>query len=441
MFFSDNASAVDHTVPALDHMDPKDQTVASYPAMGDNHCEQFKLFLYLLLGFICLIGFAGNIASFCVLQKDRTSATATFLLRALAVADTAFLVIWTLNYSIRQVVIYLGFDESVVWLYIRVCSFPCLYITQTLTIWLMVVVACNRLIVVCMPCRAHRLCCLRNFQVTVALVVVGAVLSNAPRFFEIQLVMNETKGAMDWQRTSFSDSGVYRIVYTDIVYYLLTFVLPLIAIGFTYARVISTYRASRRLQWSQVPAAGVQQTSGGGGGPMNENAITLVMIVIVAIFVVCQAPSRLVQAVYGYRFDDCHQLRFYLIHVSNGLEMFNSSVNFFVYVAFYKRFRLLLRRGLCRGGPLRDSDRTATTEGLYLEEQNWETTPDNQIPKTTEEAPYDRLLPDGEGGRGSGQGSAHGIGHGDVPEASSDDEHLRLNADFKTPIKAIVLCD
>lgn len=409
-------------------MDRTNQTVVS-PGTKDDGCALFQLSLYsAVLGFMCLVGFAGNIASICVLQKDRTSATATFLLRALAVADTAFLALWTLHYSVRYVVNYLGIGDRAVWLYVRVCSFPCLYITQTLTIWLMVVVACNRLIVVCMPCRAHRLCCLRNFQLTVGLLVLGAVLSNAPRFFEIQLMQNETSGATTWRKTDFALSDVYRIIYTDIVYYLLTFVLPLMVIAFANIRVIGAYRAARRLQDQQHQA---------NEGSMNENAITLVMIVIVAIFVMCQAPSRVVQMTWGYRYNHCREPRFYLIHISNSLEVFNSSVNFFVYVVFYKRFRFLLKRSLCCG-PLAERilgrDLTATTEGLYLEEKCWEPTPDDQQqPRTTAEAApvdtHERMLVDARSDLEN------------VLEASSNDEHVRLNADIKTPYKAIVLCE
>jgi hypothetical protein len=114
----------------------------------------------------------------------------------------------------------------------------------------------------------------------------------------------------------------------------------------------------------------------------NENNITLVMIMVVVIFMLCQAPARIVQCVWGYKYNHCMEFIYYLIHISNTLEVLNSSVNFLIYCIFHKRFRDILYASYCCG-PLaewarRDSQRFTTTEGLSLEEANVTRTASNK---------------------------------------------------------------
>jgi hypothetical protein len=57
-------------------------------------CKSFEFFHNtILLGALCIFGIATNVLSIAVLQKDRHNRVATFLLRSLAVADIAELVV------------------------------------------------------------------------------------------------------------------------------------------------------------------------------------------------------------------------------------------------------------------------------------------------------------------------------------------------------------
>ena len=107
-------------------------------------------------------------------------------------------------------------------------------------------------------------------------------------------------------------------------------------------RVIITYRALMKRRRQMMKSSTRRGTD-------NENYITLVMIVIVVVFLTCQSPARLVQIVWRYHFDDCSQIQFYLIHISNILEVLNSSVNFLIYCVFHRQFRNILSSGaVCR---------------------------------------------------------------------------------------------
>ncbi|ELU14305.1 hypothetical protein CAPTEDRAFT_25162, partial [Capitella teleta] len=302
-------------------------------------CSLFRFLLYVVaMGIMCIFGFVGNTVSFMVLHRDRSTPVASFLLKSLAVADNIFLLLWAVHYSVRDVIRFFEVpDDSlhVTWIYIRVFSFPVLYMAQTLTIWLTVVIALNRFMAVCLPYRAPHLCNIINVYKEVAVVIIFSIVYNIPRFFELKVIDND-EAKTKWNRTSLGVNQTYKKVYTDGLYYLFSFVLPLLILAFVNTRVIIAYQATqkRRRRMSSRRSD-------------NENNITLVMIMVVVIFMLCQAPARIVQCAWGYRYAHCLQFQYYLIHISNTLEVLNSSVNFLIYCIFHKRFRDILYASYC----------------------------------------------------------------------------------------------
>ena len=324
------------------------------------YCGPFLFGLYsVAMGIVGVLGFLGNTLSFLVLRKDRSTPVASFLLQTLAVADNVFLVLWFVHYSVRYCFDYFDIDvkHNSAWLYLRVSTFPLLYISQMETIWLTVVIALNRFMAVCRPYRAPRLCTIYNVYKEVVIVTLFSIVYNIPRAFELKIFTMES-GLTFWKRTGLGRNEVYREVYTDALYYLFTFVLPLLILAYVNTRVTIAYQEIRRRKRRMTSRRAE-----------NENNITLVMIIVVLIFMLCQAPARIVQIVWGYQFAHCLQYQYYLIHISNTLEVLNSSVNFIVYFAFRKRFRDIIHGEFCPG-PLkrdtRDSFRFTTTEGLSL---------------------------------------------------------------------------
>jgi len=76
-----------------------------------------------------------------------------------------------------------------------------------------------------------------------------------------------------------------------------------------------------------------------------DNNITLVLIIVVIVFSVCQAPALLNQIFWNVLDDDarkCGGFQFYYSRVSNMLVVLNSAVNFPIYAVFNTRFRQVL---------------------------------------------------------------------------------------------------
>ena len=325
-------------------------------------CLVFQLVLYgIVMGALSVVGFVGNTISFLVLQKDRSTPVASFLLQSLAIADNIFLLLWLINYSVKYIIRFLE-HSSTTWIYLLVHAFPIMYMAQTQTIWLTVVIALNRFMAVCMPYRAPHLCNINNVYKEVSLVTMFSIAYNLPRFFE--LAVYKDGNSTLWKRTEMGSNHLYQLVYSDALYYLFSFILPLLILTVVNTRVIVVYNATR--QRRQRMTSSVRRHTD------NENNITLVMIMVVLIFMICQAPARVVQLVWGYKYAHCDDFRFYLIHVSNTLEVLNSSVNFLIYCMFHKRFRDIMMRHFCwmpfSASTRRDSARYPSTEGLSLEE-------------------------------------------------------------------------
>ena len=323
------------------------------------NCQLFLFILYLVLGILCLFGFFGNLISFLVLRKDSSSPVASFLLQMLAIADNTFLAIWMFIYTFRYSANHFNslITETEGFLYARVYSFPIMYMAQMATIWLTVVIALNRFMAVCLPYRAPTLCTIYNVYKEVIVVAVFSIVYNIPRFLEVEMYHKED-GKLVWNYTQLHYNSVYETLYSHTLYYMFTFVLPVLILTLVNTKVIIAYRATRRRRYRMTS----RRTE-------NESNITLVMIIVVVIFMVCQAPARIVQIISNYNHTECTEL-YYLAHISNTLEILNSSINFVVYFLFRKRFRDILHDNFCLAPfkHTRSNSRVTTTEGLSLVE-------------------------------------------------------------------------
>ena len=95
----------------------------------------------------------------------------------------------------------------------------------------------------------------------------------------------------------------------------------------------------------------------------HDHSITLVMIMVVLLFLACNAPARIVQMIWRYATHRCPSTPFVMITLSNVLEVLNSSSNFIIYCVFRKQFRKNLKRRLC---PRTDRTKAARAEASLL---------------------------------------------------------------------------
>jgi len=74
-------------------------------------------------------------------------------------------------------------------------------------------------------------------------------------------------------------------------------------------------------------------------GEAREQSVTLIMIVVVLVFIVCNVPAKGVQITLNYRYQSCPTVAFFVQELSVVFELISSSVNFLVYCVFLRHFR------------------------------------------------------------------------------------------------------
>ncbi len=191
---------------------------------------------------------------------------------------------------------------------------------------------CSRFIAVCIPYRTSSIVTMKNAKTCVILTIIFSLLYNMPRYFESYLNVSYTNGtqSIGMVYTILGKSKIYKFVYFDILYYIFSFVLPLLLLIVLNTRLIIAYRAIQ----AKRAKMNLRQES--------DNNITLVMIIIILCFILSQSPARIVQVVWNYALFGCDSYQFYTREISTVLEVLNSSSNFFVYTALRKQFRMIL---------------------------------------------------------------------------------------------------
>ena len=197
-------------------------------------CENFRFVFYtIVLGCVCFFGFLGNSVSFYILRRDAANPVASFQLQCLAVIDNILLLLWCIHYSIRYTIIYFGAGGNLlqsIWLVIRIYTFPVLFMSQTATIYLTVVIAIGRYVAVCLPYLAVNLTMrsMTYIRSAVFSVAVFSFLYNVPRFFELKITGMDDRGLLQWDWTDLSKDPTYTLVYTKILYFLIAFAFPIL---------------------------------------------------------------------------------------------------------------------------------------------------------------------------------------------------------------------
>ncbi|ELU11419.1 hypothetical protein CAPTEDRAFT_193821 [Capitella teleta] len=308
--------------------------------MNDD-CKLFQLIVSLVvIGAMCGLGLVGNVLSMITLQKDNVHTVTTFLLSSLCVADISFIlpamtVIMLPSYcqyfqhcpiGLRQ---NLPFVEQFGWAVVSFC--------HSCTVYMTVLVAVHRYFFVCRPHDCHRLSGLaRARRQAIAIPIVRIVRI---RDFDTNTTFIETFKTL----TSFADNPWFQVIYKSVLYCAVMFVIPLCLL------VVLSVRLLRSLYQRRV--SGTKNQSAGGESrerrhKRRDDNITLVLVIIIGVFVVCQAPMLAQRLLLATSTDDdahkCGHAYFYVEQTANLCAVLNSCVNFAIYFLFAGRFRQTL---------------------------------------------------------------------------------------------------
>ena len=315
-------------------------------AMVDYQLERScKLYPFIIntvfIGTLVVVGVIGNIFAFVVFWKERIKSSTLFLFQCLSLIDSALLLTVFPIYSMHSFVVYTGWLQGywAIYPYLLAYLMPLALTAQTATIWVTVLVAVTRYIAICLPFRASRWCIVSKAKKQLAFVLLFAVLYNIPKYIEYRIVYNTNDNGTTYIATATDSTLLYYIVYDNILYFIFILALPVFILMLLNIRMIKALNAFRRKRM-EMQSVGQQQ----------DNDITFVLIIIVTVIIICQVPALINRVMWTVTPDEarrCGGFQFYLSHIANMLVIFNSAINFVIYVLFNKRFRLVLVQTAC----------------------------------------------------------------------------------------------
>lgn len=237
-------------------------------------------------------------------------------------------------------------------------TFPFALMAQTASVWLTVALTAYRFFGVCFPFKSRRLCTGNTVKLGVTLIFGLSIVYNLTRFLEMDLLQcwsdHFNESILLIVPTAFRGTYGYQTYYLGYSYTTVMFAVP-----FTCLIVMNsaTIAAVRRSSASRVQMASASlkhsnqiKCAESINATKQERGTTLMLVAIVFCFLVCNfIPfiSNIIEMILkNGRFHSDQLALAYSILVESGnlFVVLNSSMNLFVYYAFSKKYRQLVKQ-------------------------------------------------------------------------------------------------
>ena len=318
-------------------------------AFGKDY-QQFEYILNLYITTVWVVfGFAGNIISFVTL-KYMKQATVVLLLRALAAADSIYLLTSLIFQSFRTLFVYSSSFSQMFWFYpyIFVASWPLASMAQTASVWLVVLVTFDRYEAICHAVATAKYMTKTKVKMYIALVFIGAICFNLPTIFDLRIVDRRpfcpSIDKIDTVTTHLYQDPIYDVVYKTVLSIVFRAALPVLIVIILNLWMLCQIKRSEeyRIDMGQRVTSGVR-------------SINIMIGIITLVYVICELPDltyRILRAIKFYRSDFLMTWdKFaYFAQISNLFLTINSSTNFVWYCIAGSKFREALRWRLCYAG-------------------------------------------------------------------------------------------
>ena len=334
---------------------------------GESPSDTLKLYSFIINvcinGTFCLFGVFGNIMTIIVLQKDRIKTSNSIFLQALAVFDSCFLVCVVLYVVLRSVYPFTGdlkdyHDASP---YFIAFVLPFGWTSQTSTIWMVVLIALDRYIIVSQPLKSGIICTPKNAKKAVVVVAISALLFNAPRwphYYQVGFPEEQDNSTTTFvSHVAFNSNlwnpDLYRKIYHISLTFIFLFIIPFSMLIILNTKLITTLRKAQQMRATMTSQQTKQSTS-------NAN-VNLMMVIIITTFLLCELPDFVAAIIGAGEFQIDPTTYKYYAGIKESLLVLNSSINFYLYCLFYKRFRKTLRQIFGRNNPKEEYSQTIDT--------------------------------------------------------------------------------
>ena len=162
-------------------------------------------------------------------------------------------------------------------------AWPVASISQTMTIWIVLLVTVDRYIAVCLPLSRH-LRSMRRTKLATGATLLLAVLYNVPLFFEREVKHAGIAGCAAFPpsivNTTLRDNFVYFFVYKTLCFFAFRSGGPLVTLVYINTHLYRALRMRRRRLTSRAKL---------------HNNVTMTLVAVVSVFVVCELPDAVLR--------------------------------------------------------------------------------------------------------------------------------------------------
>ncbi|XP_060070328.1 sex peptide receptor-related protein 2-like [Ylistrum balloti] len=308
----------------------------------------YNLLFKVLLPIICVSGIVGIILTVMVLSRKNMCTSTNCYLTSLSIADLGFLVILSTKFLEYRIVGYQFHVFDIYFTYAQIF----LHTFLLASVWLTVMLAIERYIAICHPLRAISICTVRRARIIIVVIFVFSFYCRIPNFFEHEIrTVTPCPGSPEFRHivlTKLGQNITYKISYAWLVDCIICAILPFIALLFLNIRLIIEIRKSTRYLRYHLGTDSSMQNAVSS----EQLKITMMLISIIFVFFICQAPYVITIA---YR--NIHQytsrtiLRSLTMEIVADATIFmlalKSAINFILYCWFSEKFWNTFKRSFC----------------------------------------------------------------------------------------------
>ncbi|CAF0934667.1 unnamed protein product [Didymodactylos carnosus] len=332
-------------------------TTAPIPCASDYVLSEFKRIVEgWVLSSICLFGICGNLLTCVILSNSRMRESSTNIyLLALSFVNTLVLIGFFLSHGLRSILydynLYCTniYSNPMTTLYesfyarIFLFIFPIHITCILMSIYLTASVALDRFALICLPHKIQKYRTQRHSIKIILAVCLFCVVYCLPFWFEFTHKEDVTNGSNKTSQTKraitmseFGKHPLFRLLMRKYLYFIFVFLFPLSILIFCKTCIIRrliTIHKKKRLLGTNTNKR-----------HRSSNAITLLLLSIVFVFLITQFPYFIFNVLYsikGPSYLSKSSTRFYL-GINNVLSVINASSAFILYSFFGERFREMI---------------------------------------------------------------------------------------------------